>query len=194
MHSSEVRLAAPCLPSAILITPSSTSEPVSLPLDIFGLIAKHLVAQDLHGSCAALNLTCKAVRDETTPILWKRVVYQWNNSASSKKKAAVKWRGVFESSSARYIQYVLVHSHRRPLANGSFRQRFLVAIPSYPPRAEVEEYVWEPPFLSLILADDNLMKACIIAADAGILSVLLYENYEPCTPDLLSVMECGAVM
>jgi hypothetical protein len=75
-----------------------------LPLDVIGVIAEHLVAQDLHRTCASLNITSKAVKEETTSILWRRVLYKWNNGPSSKKKSAVKWRTAFGSESAKYIQ------------------------------------------------------------------------------------------
>jgi hypothetical protein len=76
------------------------------PLPILNLIAKHLVSLNLHATCAALTVTAKAVREETTPVLWRKVVFQWNNSPNGKKKSALKWRTVFESTSAKYIQYV----------------------------------------------------------------------------------------
>jgi hypothetical protein len=76
----------------------------ALPLELFGLVAEYLVALDLEGTCAALNATSSSVREETTPILWRRVVFRWKNGQSSKKKSAGKWRVVFESEAARYIQ------------------------------------------------------------------------------------------
>jgi hypothetical protein len=35
---------------------------VELPLDVIGIVAKHLIASDLYGTCALLNVACRAVR------------------------------------------------------------------------------------------------------------------------------------
>jgi hypothetical protein len=47
---------------------------VTLPLDVIGIIAKCLIVNYAYGTCAALNVTAKAVEEETTPILWKTFV------------------------------------------------------------------------------------------------------------------------
>lgn len=47
-----------------------------LHLDVLGIVAEYLVALDLHGTCAALNATASYVRDETTHILWRRMLYR----------------------------------------------------------------------------------------------------------------------
>jgi hypothetical protein len=75
---------------------------------VIGIFAEYLVAVDQHGTCAALNVTSKYVQDVTTPTLWRRVVYRFNNGASGKKKAGIKWRTTFGSASAEYIQYVIL--------------------------------------------------------------------------------------
>lgn len=54
--------------------------PCVLPLDIFGLIAKHLITNQAYGTCASLNGTSKAVYAETTKILWRSIVF-WRNDA-----------------------------------------------------------------------------------------------------------------
>jgi hypothetical protein len=48
----------------------------TLPVEIIGIIAKQLVADDARCTCAALSLTCQAVHQETSRALW-RVVVQW---------------------------------------------------------------------------------------------------------------------
>lgn len=48
----------------------------TLPVEIIGIIAKPLIADDARGTCAALNLTCQAIHHETLRALW-RVVVQW---------------------------------------------------------------------------------------------------------------------
>lgn len=35
---------------------------VELPLDVIGIVAKHLIASDLDGTCASLNVAYRAVR------------------------------------------------------------------------------------------------------------------------------------
>jgi hypothetical protein len=96
----------------ITCTFQQDTEPRSLPLDVFGIIAEWLVAQDELATCAALNATSKYVQDETRPTLWRRVVYHFKNGPRSEesrdKKAGIKWRATFGSVAAEYIQYVLV--------------------------------------------------------------------------------------
>jgi hypothetical protein len=72
-------------------------------------MAEHLVGMDLYATCALLNSTSKAVREETSPVLWRRVVYRWNNSQNGRKKSAVKWKITFSCPAAKYIQYVPRH-------------------------------------------------------------------------------------
>lgn len=48
-------------------------------------------------------MTSKAVQEQLNPILWKRVVYRWDNSRQQGKKAE-KWKQVFKSEGAKYIQ------------------------------------------------------------------------------------------
>jgi hypothetical protein len=55
-------------------TPACVDDRLSLPLDVIGVIAKCLIDDYAFGSCAALNVTCKAVEEETSPILWKTCV------------------------------------------------------------------------------------------------------------------------
>jgi hypothetical protein len=47
-------------------------------------------------------MTSKAVRDEIDPILWKTVAYRWDNTAKNEK--ALKWKDIFLSGGAKYIQ------------------------------------------------------------------------------------------
>lgn len=42
-----------------------------LPLDVIGEIAKFLIDDYAFGTCASLNVTAKAIEEETAPILWK---------------------------------------------------------------------------------------------------------------------------
>jgi hypothetical protein len=67
------------------------------------IVAQYLVAKDHHGTCANLNMVCRAVKDITDPILWRRVVFKWNNIAK-RKESEEKWRAVFESDGAKFIQ------------------------------------------------------------------------------------------
>jgi hypothetical protein len=46
----------------------------ALPLDVLGVIAKRLIDDSAFGTCAALNVTCHAVEEERSPILWKTCV------------------------------------------------------------------------------------------------------------------------
>lgn len=62
-----------------------------------------LVSQDCHRTCAMLAMTSKAVRDKVDPILWKSVVYRWNNGSKTDGTAS-KWKDVFLSGGAKYIQ------------------------------------------------------------------------------------------
>lgn len=43
----------------------------ALLLDVIALIAKHLVSSDLHSTCAKLNLTCRAVHEGITRVLYQ---------------------------------------------------------------------------------------------------------------------------
>jgi hypothetical protein len=45
-----------------------------LPLDLLEIIAQNLIDDYAFGSCAALNVACHAVEEETSPILWKTCV------------------------------------------------------------------------------------------------------------------------
>lgn len=47
-----------------------------LPLDIIGMVGEHLAANDLHGTCAALNVTSDAVHQQTLHTLY-RVWVPW---------------------------------------------------------------------------------------------------------------------
>jgi hypothetical protein len=96
---------------------------MKLPLDIIGVIAKQLIADGSYGTCAALNVTCKAVFQETLRILWKRLVLwgaklysslpraDWNDPRSSgaAKKATMKkvskiWLAILKSKGAAHVQ------------------------------------------------------------------------------------------
>jgi hypothetical protein len=46
----------------------------SLPVELVEEIAEHLAADYRIGSLAALNVTCKWIRDVTTPILFRTVI------------------------------------------------------------------------------------------------------------------------
>jgi hypothetical protein len=74
-----------------------------LPFDVLELVAKHLVARNWHKTCANLASTSKAVQEEIDPILWKRVLYRWDNSIIKSNKKA-NWRRVFTAERARHIQ------------------------------------------------------------------------------------------
>jgi hypothetical protein len=41
----------------------------SLPINVLDVLGEHLIARDWHRTCAPLNATSKAVREETTPAL-----------------------------------------------------------------------------------------------------------------------------
>lgn len=94
---------------------------LSLPLDIIGIIAKYLIDDDAFGTCAALNLTCKAVEAETTPILWKTFVLWGANkvrtlgpsiwaddaverSVQEKKRFDKEWQRIRKARGAQRIQ------------------------------------------------------------------------------------------
>lgn len=47
----------------------NAAPPVKLPVEIFGIIAEHLLGDSSYGSCAALNVTCRAVFEESNPCL-----------------------------------------------------------------------------------------------------------------------------
>lgn len=51
-----------------------TDDGPALPLDVVGVIAKHLIDGNAYGTCAALNVISKGVEDETSPTLWKTCV------------------------------------------------------------------------------------------------------------------------
>jgi hypothetical protein len=85
------------------LSSDDSSPAATLPFDILEVIAKHLVAQDWHRTCANFAMTSKAVQEQLNPILWKRVVYRWDNSRRQGKKAE-KWKQVFKSEGAKYIQ------------------------------------------------------------------------------------------
>jgi hypothetical protein len=166
-----------------------------LPPDVLGVVAQWLVAMDGYASCAALNVTSKDMRAETTRFLWRCVVYRFNNSSSGKRRSAVRWRTTFESQAARFVQYVC------PIPGTIFRIcfdgpccRFLVVIPSHLPDTTNDKHTWEPPFLPLITAEENNLKACIVPSQGQILSVTLYDNYQPCSMDLLSVNHCARIV
>jgi hypothetical protein len=48
-------------------------------------------------------MTSKAVQEQIMPILWKSVVYRWDNKTKKTRKAE-KWKEVFLSQGAKYIQ------------------------------------------------------------------------------------------
>lgn len=154
------------------------------------------MAQALHASCASLNIASKAVQEETSRILWRRALYKWNNSKNRKKRSAIKWRTVFASKAAKYIQYV-----RGRISNGNWmtlttlvNTSYVMAIPLHPPAVNTPNTPWEPPFLSLILATNHALKSCIVAGASGELGVLLYTNYRPCTSDGYAIMDCARLI
>lgn len=67
------------------------------------IIAHILVNKNLHRTCASLDMVCKAVKEIVDPILWTKVVFRWKNTAKG-KKGEEKWKAVFESGGARFIQ------------------------------------------------------------------------------------------
>lgn len=100
-------------------------QPLSLPLDVIGIIAKYLIDDDAFGTCAALNVTCSAVEAETTPILWKTFVLWgakqvrnmtvsiWSSkeaekSMQEKKRLDNEWGRIRKSRGAQWIQSVRV--------------------------------------------------------------------------------------
>jgi hypothetical protein len=76
-----------------------------LPLDLIEMIAYDLVDEYQHRTCASLDMVCKAFKEIIDPILWKSVVFRWNNLAKG-KKSGEKWKTIFESDGAQYIKCV----------------------------------------------------------------------------------------
>jgi hypothetical protein len=97
-----------------------------LPLDVLGVIAEQLIDENAFGTCAALNVTCHAVEEETSPTLWKTCVLpgaqafkRFPPSTRIKAFGAVtpelvaveakmheEWEGLTSSTRAKYIRYV----------------------------------------------------------------------------------------
>jgi hypothetical protein len=179
--------------SAELLLLSQTSPTATIPLDIFGVIAEWLVAQNLHGTCASLNLASRHVQDETRPVLWRRVVYRFNNGPSNKKKAGTRWRITFGSVGAQYMQSVM--SLATDACVYHFRiHRYLTVVPSILPEFGNDVAPWEPPFLGLITSRRNKMKACLIPGKMSTVSVTLFSGYEPGTSHLGQVMSCAGLL
>lgn len=47
-----------------------------MPVELFGVVAEHLIGDHAFVTTASLNMTCQAVRQETLPILWETVFCQ----------------------------------------------------------------------------------------------------------------------
>jgi hypothetical protein len=45
-----------------------------LPFEVISIVGEHLSTMGHYGTLASLNRTCKHVRQDTLPILWKKVV------------------------------------------------------------------------------------------------------------------------
>lgn len=151
------------------------------------IVAQYLIAKDHHGTCANLNMVCRAVKDITDRILWRRVVFKWNNIAK-RKKSEEKWKTVFESDGARFIQYVAMPSIRGP--GLTFANRFLVIIPLHKPDVKHDHKTVNLSPLSLLLSNENRLKVCIVPDKNGRdIGIYLFENYEPCNSALWTIMQ-----
>jgi hypothetical protein len=53
---------------------------------------------------------------------------------------------------------------------------------------------WEPPFLDLITSRPNRLKSCLIPGQSNMVSVTLFQHYQPCSTDLNQVMVCGEIL
>ena len=60
-----------------------------LPLEIFGVIGKHLINQGSYGTCASLNVTSRAINEETIKTLYE-VVVAWA-SKSQGNRSSHQW-------------------------------------------------------------------------------------------------------
>jgi hypothetical protein len=47
-----------------------------LPVEIYGVIAEHLIGQHAFGTAANINILSKAVHGETSPVLWETVIIE----------------------------------------------------------------------------------------------------------------------
>jgi hypothetical protein len=107
-----------------LITSSADDAPL-LPLDILGEIAKSLIHDYAFGTCASLNMTCKAAEVETSPTLWRICVLPGahaflrlppsarvptTSTMSGQQVSALeqeelrRWHGIGNSKNAKWIQ------------------------------------------------------------------------------------------
>lgn len=64
---------------------------------MLGIVAKHLTASDMYGTCASLNAMCHAVYDETLPTLYKKLVL-WPAKAYANVPSSF-WASNFHSRS-----------------------------------------------------------------------------------------------
>lgn len=93
-------------------------------MEVIGIIGKKLIEDGAYGGCAALNVTCQAVYEETLRTLWRTVVH-WGVKALDKLKASTgkgmarfkppegiqkelndSWQLLINSRGAKYIEYV----------------------------------------------------------------------------------------
>ena len=114
-----------CYPLAFVL-PLLTAG-MSLPAEVIGVIAKHLIADSQFGTCAALNRTCHAVYSETLRTLWRICVFWASNilktlppatwstedlpweedpHRDAKEDVCEQWNILIDSPGAQFIEYV----------------------------------------------------------------------------------------
>ncbi|KAJ9093112.1 hypothetical protein QFC20_007220 [Naganishia adeliensis] len=88
-----------------------------LPVELLAIVAEYLILDSAHKTCAALNQTCNAVRQETTATLW-RTISAWNppryaHSDSAEDEMQMqeindRWGELIAAPGTKYTEFLLI--------------------------------------------------------------------------------------
>ncbi|KAJ9111187.1 hypothetical protein QFC20_002681 [Naganishia adeliensis] len=133
------------------------------------LIAHNLVDKDLYRTCANLDSVCKAFKEVVDPILWMKVLFRRSNVAKG-KKSGERWRAVFKSEGARYIQFLTIIYLNKLDVNLDYKSVNI-------------------PLLTTLVSRENRLKACIVPGK-GVqhIGIYLFKRYIPCSAALFAIM------